>query len=314
MVLSFCQFFVGFVLLMLGANWFIKSASSIAYKLRLPKVWLAMIVLSFATSLPELCVVIESVREGQINLAIGNIIGSYVANLSFAIGLAAIIKPIVVKTEVVKKDLPISFFVLSLTFLLLADGTVSKADGLILLACLIAWLVWMHSNLKTEVSQIQMHPPKRFSMITTLTLFVLGIVVLQVGSTWVVYGAIFVANHFKLAPTFVGMTAVAIGTSLPEIVAAIYAAYHNEDELAVGTALGSNLFLLLFALPLAVLTYNQTFSSTSLWREFIFLVILTGAFWLFTAQFDRVLRINRIEGIFLVTMGVAFYLLQTVLF
>ena len=203
---------------------------------------------------------------------------------------------------------------LALTFLLLADGSMSYADALILLLCLVAWLVWMHKSLSKEMVSIPLTETKKGMLWKSSLLLVVGLLALHFGAVAVVDGAVFLSDYFNLAPAFVGMTAVAIGTSLPEIVAAAYASYKDEDELAVGTALGSNLFLLMFALPLAVLMNDFHLSSTGIWREFIFLVILTGAFWLFSAQFDRVLRVNRVEGVFLVLMGVAFYLLQVWMF
>lgn len=315
MIYQVGMFVGGFALLILGADWFIKAGSELAIRWRISKIWLAMIMLSFATSLPEFWVVIEAVHQQAMPLAVGNIIGSYVANLSFAIGIAAVIKPITVHAEVVKKDLPISFFVLALTFLLLADGSMSYADALILLLCLVAWLVWMHRSLSKDMVKFDVSAHALGGgLLKNIVLVVLGLGALHIGALGVVDGAIFLSKHFHIAPAFVGMTAVAIGTSLPEIFASAYASYRQEDELAVGTALGSNLFLLMFALPLAVLMNDFHLSSTGIWREFIFLVILTGAFWLFTAQFDRVLRVNRIEGAFLIFMGVAFYLLQTWMF
>ena len=308
------SFVFALVILTLGAHWFIKSSVAIALHFRIPKLFIAMLVMSFATSIPEIWVVIKAAQMGSIELAIGNIIGSYVANISFAIGLPAMLSPIMVKQHLTKRDLPIALFVLSLTFLLLADGFLSQIDALILFGFLLIWLGFMLYQIRGGMDKRATKIQKKLSIYKAIPLFILGVVLLQYGANAMVETAILISKYYDIAPVLVGLTVVAIGTSLPEVAAAISSVLHGDVELAVGTALGSNIFLLLFALPAAIIVHQSSFSSSHIWHEYLFLALITGAFWLFSAQFDRVLRINRLEGFFLVLMGLAFYFLQTRIF
>lgn len=308
------SFIVALVILTLGAHWFIKSSVAIAFHFRVPKLFIAMLVMSFATSIPEIWVVVKAAQMGSIELAVGNIIGSYVANISFAIGLPAMLSPILVEQHLTKRDLPIALCVLSLTFLLLADGSLSQFDALVLFACLFAWLAFMFYQIRGGIDTRATKIHKSMSIYKAVPLFVIGVVLLQYGANEMVDTAIQLSKYYDIAPVLIGLTVVAIGTSLPEVAAAISSVLHGDVELAVGTALGSNIFLLLFALPAAIFVHQAPFSSSHIWHEFLFLALITGTFWLFSAQFDRVLRINRVEGFFLVLMGLAFYFLQTRIF
>ena len=307
--MMFLSMLVSVIVLAIGAHFFIKSSVSIATLLKVPNLWIAMLVMSFATSIPEIWVVIQSAQLGNLDLAVGNIIGSYVANISFAIGLPAIIRPIVVQRQLTRKDLPIALLILSLIFLLLADGMLTNFDAILLFICLFVWMFYLFREVNSSQIVLDMQTPRATYLIASIQFF-LGVVLLHVGSSWLIDSAMDISKHFAVSPILVGLTLVAIGTSLPEIAASLTAVMHGDCDIAVGTALGSNIFLLLFALPAAILLSKDGFPSSHIWHEYIFLVVITAAFWLFSAQFDRVLRINRIEGIFLVMMGLTFYLLQ----
>ena len=257
MLIACLLMFAGFVLLVLGGEFLVKGASSLASMLRISPLVIGLTVVAFGTSAPELAVSVQSAFNGDTALAIGNIVGSNIANILLILGVAAIIGgPLVVDSQIVRTDVP---FMIAASFLVWgmgADGEISRFDGLILAGLIITYTIWLIRKSRKENKQIQEEfaeetpqPQATLRQVVINFLFLgLGIGILTGGSDLLVRGATSIAETLGVPTLIVGLTIVAIGTSLPELVTSITACYRGHGDIAVGNAVGSNLFNLLSVL------------------------------------------------------------------
>lgn len=247
----------GFVLLIKGADWFVEGSSSVAKLLKVPAIIIGLTVVAFGTSLPEASVSISSAIAGKNALAVSNVVGSNIFNILVVLGASALIVPVCVQPDSVKKEIPFSILctVALLAVLLLganAGGTytVGVVGGIVLLAIFAFYMYWQISAAlkarkagKDEEGDIKILSPFK-----SLVYIVVGIVCIILGGNFVVDGASAIAIKFGMSETLVGMTIVALGTSLPELVTSMLAAKKGESDLALGNAVGSNIFNIVFVL------------------------------------------------------------------
>ncbi len=237
---------VGFVLLVKGADFFVDGASSIAGKLKVPALIIGLTVVSMGTSLPEAAVSISASISGNNAISLGNVIGSNIFNLLMVVGISSVIMPIVTDKAVLKRDLPVNFGITITLLVMLLDGKLSRVDGIILLVLFAAYMfILAKSALKNNEEE---ESPKVYSWLKSIILSVIGVAAIIGGGQLVVNNAKTIAINLGMGETLVGLTIVAIGTSLPELVTSIVAARKNEPGIAMGNAVGSCVFNILFIL------------------------------------------------------------------
>lgn len=249
-MLSFLFVVIGFTLLVWGADKFVAGSAAAAGKMGVSPLLVGLTIVAFGTSAPELAVSLTASLKGANEIAIGNVIGSNIFNLLMVAGLSAVIKPLAVNKTILKRDWPLSVATAVLMVaMMFADGKLSRADGLILLAFfVIVMAMQIYEGIKNRpsASESTAEVPMRTPMI--LVNIVLGIACIIIGGQLSVDGASGIARMFGLSETLIGLTIVAIGTSLPELVTSLAAAKKGETDIAVGNVIGSNIFNILLIL------------------------------------------------------------------
>ncbi len=251
-------FVAGLALLVLGAEWLVKGASRLAAALGISPLVIGLTVVAYGTSAPELAVSIKSAWAGQPDLALGNVVGSNIFNVLFILGVSALVAPLVVSSQLVRLDVPVMIGLSGLTLLMARDGSIGRLDGALLFAGAIAYTVFQVRQSRKESAAVrdeyaQEYGRKRSSTAANLAFVGAGLVLLVLGSRWLVNGAVAFAQAFGVSELVIGLTIVAAGTSLPEVATSILAALRGERDIAVGNVVGSNLFNILSVLGLSAL-------------------------------------------------------------
>ncbi|MBR3866717.1 MAG: calcium/sodium antiporter, partial [Butyricicoccus sp.] len=262
MFFSIIFLLIGFVLLVKGADYFVSGASSVARRLRIPPVVIGLTIVAMGTSLPEASVSITAGFAGSNEIALSNVLGSNLFNTLVVLGASAFIRPFAVDRDILRRDHPVNTAVTILLLVLVLDGMLGRADGLLLLACMIVYLlVVIRASLRERDGFVDDRAPQ--SLPLSIFLVVIGVAAIILGGDLVVDAACDIARVVGLSETVIGLTIVAIGTSLPELVTSVVAARMGESELALGNVIGSNLFNILFILgtssalsPIGVLPEN----------------------------------------------------------
>jgi cation:H+ antiporter len=249
-------FVAGLGLLVLGAEWLVKGASRLAGALGVSPLVIGLTVVAFGTSAPEVAVSVKSAWAGQPDLALGNVVGSNIFNVLLILGASAVVTPLLVSSQLIRLDVPIMIGVSLLTLLLAGDGSVGRLDGAILFALAVAYTAFQVRQSRKESAAIrdeyaQEYAPKRSSTPTNIAFIAAGLVLLVLGSRWLVNGAVAFAQALGVSELVIGLTIVAAGTSLPEVATSILAAFRGERDIAVGNVVGSNIFNLLAVLGLS---------------------------------------------------------------
>ena len=241
---------IGFVMLVRGADWFVDGAAGIASKLRIPQLVIGLTVVAMGTSAPEAAVSITAAMKGSAEITIGNIVGSNILNILIILGLSAIVTPLAVAKSTIKVDIPV---VIGTTLILLGmgfDGTVTLLEGLLLLlifASYIGYLMYVAFGERKESDE----DVKELSIVRACVLTIIGLVFIVWGSDVTVDAATGIARILGLSERFIGLTIVALGTSLPELVTSVSAAKKGNADIAIGNIVGSNIFNILFVVGLS---------------------------------------------------------------
>ena len=266
---DFFLFLAGLALLIVGAEALVRGSSRLAGALGITPLVIGLTVVAFGTSAPELAVSVRSAAAGQTDLAFGNVVGSNIFNVLFILGVSAIITPVRVARKLVRLDVPVMVGATFLLWFLAGDGLLSRPEGILLLAGLVAYtgfLVWegrregvLLREQRQGDSENEEAPPPREGLGFALALAAVGLALLVLGSRWLVDGAITIARAFGVGERVIGATLVAAGTSLPEVATSVVAAFRGERDIAVGNVVGSNAFNLF-----AVLGTTATVSAAGL--------------------------------------------------
>ncbi len=301
MIIASLTIIAGLVLLVWSADKFVEGAAGIAKSFQVPPMIIGLTIVSLCTSLPEMLVALLAALEGNNNLGVGNAIGSNIANIGLVLGATAIIAPLAVQSKILKREYPVLFLIMVVALVLMFDGGLSRWDGIILLvglALLVFWLLRMGLQERDVVLEAEFADvvPEHADMKASIFWFVVGLVVLLASSKMVVWGAVEVATLLGVSDLMIGLTIVAIGTSLPELVASIVSALKNEAELALGNVIGSNMFNILAVLSMPALFAPGNFDTQTLTRDLPIMFGFTIVLFLVAYGFKRAGRINRIEG------------------
>ncbi len=314
MLMAWLAIIGGFALLMWSAERFVLGGSALARNLGVSPLIIGMVVMGFGTSLPEMLVSGIAASNGNPALGIGNAIGSNIANIGLVLGITALIVPLSVSSGTLRREYPVLFGVMLLAGVLLWDGDLSRMDGIILFSgffLVMGWMVWqgMKGRKNGEdplVVELESEIPTDMSTGTAVMWGLLGLVILVASSRLLVWGAVEVAQSFGVSDLIIGLTIVAIGTSLPELAASVMSALKGEDDMAVGNVLGSNMFNLLAVLALPGLILPSTLDAAVMLRDFPIMIGLTIALFAMAYGFRGPGRINRIEGALLLTAFIAY--------
>lgn len=309
--MSYIILIIGFVLLIKGADYFVDGSSAIAKKVGIPSVIVGLTLVSLGTSAPELAVSVISSIQGNNGITLGNVIGSNLFNSLVVLGVSAMIVPLVIKKKDTKRDFSVNIFstilvvVLTLVGFLLGGKVISRLDGIILLICTLIYMVILifqsKGNNSEEISEIE-----DIKLSTKIILSIIGVAGITIGGQLVVNSSNEIATTFGISDKLIGLTIVAIGTSLPELVTSVVAILKGEDDIALGNILGSNTFNLLLILGTAS-AINPIKVSTSLFIDLAVLLVVTlfiGALVFINKKEEK--TISRKEGFLLIMVYIVY--------
>ena len=307
--MSYILLLIGFVLLIKGADYFVEGSASLAKKLKVPSIIIGLTIVAMGTSAPEAAVSISASLKGSNGIVFGNVIGSNIFNLAVVIGICSMIKPISVSKETLKSEYPISVLALivmafmSLDMLIFNKGgnIISRTDGIILLILMVLFILMQIKNaLKGRTDEEE--EIKTLSPFMMALFIIGGIAAVIYGGDMVVNSATDIAKSFGVSDNLIGLTIVAIGTSLPELVTSLVAAKKGENDLALGNVIGSNIFNILFIIGMTAAVSPIAVGSESL-IDMIWLFAISVITYLFAVR-DK--KINRWQGAAMIIMYIAF--------
>lgn len=303
----------GFIALAWSADRFVAGASAIARELGVSSMLIGLTVVGIGTSLPEMLVSAIAALDNTPGLALGNALGSNVANVGLILGLTAVITPLAMHSRVLRREFPVLLGVVVVTGLLLIDAQLSRIEGLGLLAGMVGVLVWMgwQSSRSSSESdpiarEIDAALPEAQPLMTSVTQTLIALVILLISSRVLVWSAVGLAEQMGVSDLVIGLTIVAIGTSLPELAAAIASARRGDDDLAIGNIIGSNLFNLLGVLGIAAVITPFAMDGVSLARDYGIMSAFMLALVIVGFVIGRRGRIGRLEGGLLLAAFVAY--------
>lgn len=269
MIIEIIFILIGFLMLIKGADILVDGSSAIAKKMRISEIIIGLTIVSIGTSMPELFVSTTSAIQGCSDISIGNVIGSNICNLLLILGVSAIIHPVKFQKETKLIENPMSI-IFTLVFLVICNinQDVNRIEGIVLIALFIGFLIYtiiMGKKSQDEVIlQLSLEEAKKISFTKNILLIILGIAVLKIGGDLVVENAKLVATQLKISEKIIGLTIVAIGTSLPELVTSVTAAIKGESDIAIGNIIGSNIFNMLLIIGVSAvikpITYNISYN------------------------------------------------------
>lgn len=309
MTYTISLFIAGLCLLILGADWLVRGSSRLAAAFGVPPLAIGLTIVAVGTASPEIAVSMRAAINGQGDLTLGNVLGSNIFNILFILGVTSLVAPIVIAEQLIRKDAPIMLGISLLTFALAFDGRLGMWDGTLLLVLLIVYVVFALKQSRHEGREVQSEYAEEFaqkeprtlrSVLVNLALIAAGLGLLVLGSNWLVDSAVSIAKSLGVSELIVGLTIVAVGTSLPEVATSVIAALKHESDIAVGNAVGSNIFNLLgvlgagaFFSPNGILVADRILRFDFLAMVFVALVTLPIFY------IDN--RISRAEGGLLLT-------------
>ncbi|MFD1007020.1 calcium/sodium antiporter [Oceanisphaera ostreae] len=303
MLMSIAAIVLGLAVLVWSADRFVDGASATARYAGMPPLLIGMVIVGFGTSAPEIVVSVISAMEGNPGLALGNGYGSNIANIGLILGVTALISPIAVHSQVLRKELPILLFITLLSLALLWNGMITRTDATILLVVFVLLMGWsIKQGMKggadsmgsEEAQELDDNP---MSLKKAIIWLIVGLLLLVVSSRILVWGAVDIAQAFGVSDLVIGLTVVAIGTSLPELASSIAAIRKNQHDLAIGNVIGSNLFNTLAVVGLAGVISPMEVASEVFSRDFVVMIGLTLSLFVLGYGFKgRPARINRIDG------------------
>jgi len=320
MLLPILAVIAGLIVLVWSADQFVDGAAGTAGHFGMPPLLIGMVIVGFGTSAPEMVVSALAASQGNPGIALGNAYGSNITNIALILGLTALISPIAVHSQVLRKELPILIALAALAAYQLWDGHVSRTDAWILLglfACLMGWTIRQGLRNKTDVlgsevaEELAAHPVALSKSVWQL---ILGLVLLVASSRLLVWGAVEIAQGLGVSDIIIGLTIIAIGTSLPELASSLAATRKGEHDIALGNVLGSNIFNTLAVVGIAGAIHPMSVGPEVLSRDLLVMAALTLLLFVFCYGFRGPGRINRLEGLVLLScyIGYMVYLGTTV--
>ncbi|WP_210469341.1 calcium/sodium antiporter [Sporosarcina sp. 6E9] len=295
---------VGFALLIKGADFFVDGSSNIARLLQVPPILIGLTIVALGTSSPEATVSIIAALEGNAEVAVGNVVGSNILNTTLVVGVTAFLYPLMVQSETIRKEIPFTILASVALLILMSDialqgfssNMITRSDGLILLLFLSIFMYYViEIGLKSRKNAANVPAPKNISWGKNIFITIVGLVGIIFGGNLVVENGMEIAFSLGMSETLVGLTIIAIGTSLPELVTSISAALKKESEIALGNIVGSNIFNILFVLG-ASATISPLAVNDKVFSDVVFMIVLTVVLLIFSRTSFKV---GKREGVVL---------------
>ncbi len=312
MLLASGAILVGFVVLVWGADRFVIGAAALARNLGVSPLLIGLTVVGLGTSAPEILVSVMAALQGNPGLAVGNAVGSNIANIGLILGVSALVAPLTVKSHVLWREYPLLAGVSLAVYLMLADGQLGRLDGMLMLIGLVGAMGWIvhlgrqRAAVEPLEDEFAEEIPADMGTAAAAAWTFLGLLLLVASSRLLVWGAIEIATALGVSDLVIGLTIVAIGTSLPELAASVAATLKGEDDLAVGNVIGSNLFNMLAVLSVPGLIAPAAVSASVLSRDMPLMLALTAALFFMGRSGDGNGTINRVEGGLLLSVFLAY--------
>ncbi|MBU1301111.1 MAG: calcium/sodium antiporter [Gammaproteobacteria bacterium] len=314
--MTFVYLITGLVLLVAGAEVLVRGAAKLAAQFGIPPLIIGLTVVAFGTSAPETAVSVQAALNGSGDIAIGNVLGSNIANVLLILGVTSLVAPLIVSRQLIRLDVPIMIGASLVTYALAWDGSLSRLDGALLFSAVIAYTAFLIISSRRATAAATAddefakefgldETPKPYASLINAGLVVAGLVLLVTGSNFLVEGAVSLARALGLSELVIGLTVIAIGTSLPELATSILAAIRGERDIAVGNIVGSNIFNLLCVLGLASLVSPNAIGVAANALAFDFPVMIAVALACLPIFFTGY-AINRWEGLLFVAYYVAY--------
>ncbi|MCA1989991.1 MAG: calcium/sodium antiporter [Desulfarculus sp.] len=312
MTLAFLAVVLGLALLVWSADRFVEGAACTARYFGMSSLLIGMVIVGFGTSAPELAVSALAASQGNPGIALGNAYGSNITNIALILGITALISPIGVHSQVVRRELPILAVVTALAAWQIWDQEITRLDAVVMLCVfggLMAWTIWQGQQNRADAlgeeieDELQVHVmPIKFA----IAWLVVGLAFLIASSRLLVWGAVQIATGFGVSDLVIGLTVVAVGTSLPELASSIIAARKGEHDIALGNVIGSNLFNTLAVVGLAGVIHPMKLGQEIILRDLPVMAALTLSLFIFGYGFRGPGRINRFEGLLLLACYIGY--------
>lgn len=316
MILNILILILGFILLIKGADYFVDGAGSTAHNFNVSKILIGLTIVAFGTSAPEFAISMNALANGSTDMVLGNAIGSNILNILLILGIAAVIHPIKIKDNTVKKELPLTMLISTLLAVLFLDvgfasgdiNQITRSDGIVILLFFTIFLYYL-INLAKEKKEFVKEKPK-FKLGVSLLLVLLGLIGIIIGSDLVVDSATNIAKSLGISERVISLTIIAFGTSLPELVTTIVSSKKKEQDLLVGNIIGSCIFNICIVLGIPVAIYG---GITPGGFQFIDLIMLVTSSLILFIVSESSKKITRLEGIFMLAAFIIYYIMVFVI-
>ena len=310
MVLNIILLIIGFVILIKGADLFVDGASNIALNFKVSKMLIGLTIVAFGTSAPEFAVSVKGLLSGSFDIVLGNVIGSNILNILLILGVAAMIHPLVVKSNTVKKELPITLLITALFAVLLSDNIFDKkltnsftrGDGIVLILFFLVFIYYLINLMRNKVEDST--DEKVLSLPKSFLYTFIGLVMIILGSNFVVDSASYLAKAFGVSERIISLTIIALGTSLPELVTSVMATKKGEYDIAIGNAVGSNIFNIGIVIGLPVTILGGISKIAFSYIDLIVMIVTALMLYLFSKN-DY--KISKREGLSFLILFVVYY-------
>lgn len=310
---------IGFIALIKGADIFVDGASSTAQNFKVSKMLIGLTIVAFGTSAPELAVSMNALASGNSDMVLGNVIGSNILNILLILGVAAMIKPIAVKDNTVKKELPLVLLVSTLLVVLFLDtvfgggdiNQITRSDGIVIILFFSVFLYYLITLAKQKRTSKEDEEPPKFKLGKSLLFVLLGLAAIIIGSDLVVDSASNIATALGISERVISLTVIAFGTSLPELVTTIVSAKKGEQDLLVGNIIGSNIFNICLVLGVPVVIFGGIAESSFQILDLVMLILSALLLYIFSKTSKQ--KISRIEGAAMLAVFAIYYTLVFVI-
>ena len=310
MIIYILLLIVGFILLIKGADLFVDGASSLAENFKIPKMVIALTIVAFGTSAPELAVSIGAISKGSSEMVLGNVVGSNILNILLILGISSLFSDIGVKDDTVHKEIPFTILFSSLLMVLCFDNLfdhkiinmISRTDGLVIILFFIIFIYYLVTVMKNRKKDEVTKP--KYNIFLSIVLLLLGLAGIVFGSNFVVDNASSIAKALGVSDKMIALTIVALGTSLPELVTSVAASRKGENDIAIGNIIGSNIFNIGVVIGVPAFIFNSVSATSFNYIDMFTMIISAVILYLFTLK-DHKLR--KREGILMLLMFVIYY-------
>lgn len=312
MISNIIYVIIGFYLLVKGADYFVDAISSTATNLKIPKIIISLSIVAFGTSAPELFISFQGLLGGNNDIVLANVVGSTIVNSMLIIGTAAIIKPIKIKNETIKNQLPLHFLIILVFSILLLDSifdktinTISRSDALVLFVIFLCFIYYIFSYYKKShhLKDLIQEKPK-WNLSKSIIISILGLISISIGSNLAVDNCVIIARYLHISEKLITMIILVVGTSMPELIMAITSAKKGEFDIIIGNIIGTNIFNIGFVLGLPIILLGGV-STNNFNLVDMSIMIISGLILYTFAKDDR--KLTRTEGIIMVCIFLSYY-------